>query len=103
MNHLTQQFIDEMKERLTEEKEKLEIELADLQAHTELGSDLDSDVQEIQMDEVNRDIAARLKEDLRKTEAALEKIANGTYGLDDDGNEISEDRLRALPWADKAI
>jgi RNA polymerase-binding transcription factor DksA len=34
---------------------------------------------------------------------ALNKIAAGTYGIDDEGNEIPEERLRALPWADKSI
>jgi RNA polymerase-binding transcription factor DksA len=46
---------------------------------------------------------AVLQKDLEKVEAALNKIANGTYGTDDDGKEISEARLRAIPWADKAI
>ena len=38
-----------------------------------------------------------------KIDKALLKIDNGTYGTDDEGKEISQERLAALPWADKAI
>jgi len=55
------------------------------------------------MDEVNQNLTSRMNDDLEKIEKALQKIENGTYGTDDDGNEIGEDRLRAIPWADKAI
>jgi RNA polymerase-binding transcription factor DksA len=41
--------------------------------------------------------------DSEKVNKALNKIAAGTYGIDDEGNEIPEERLRALPWADKSI
>ena len=45
----------------------------------------------------------KLEEDLKKINAALEKIEAGTYGTDDEGKEIAEERLRILPWADKAL
>jgi RNA polymerase-binding transcription factor DksA len=40
---------------------------------------------------------------LEKIENALKKIETGTYGTDSEGKQISEERLRVLPWADKAI
>jgi RNA polymerase-binding transcription factor DksA len=44
-----------------------------------------------------------MKSDLEKVSKALGKIEAGTYGTDDEGKEISEERLRAMPWADKAL
>lgn len=100
---LTQVFIDEMKQRLSEQKAKLEGELAGTQPHTELGDDEDDNASELAVDEVNQDLIERIKGDLEKIDKALQKIADGTYGTDDDGKEIGEDRLRAIPWADKAL
>lgn len=100
---LSQQFIDEMKQKLLAAKAKLENELLGLKAHEELGGDLDSNVQEVEDDEVSQDVIARMKADLEKIHEALAKIEGGSYGTDSEGKEIGEDRLRALPWADKAI
>lgn len=100
---LSQEFIQEMKTKLLEEKAKLKSDVGGLQEHTEVGDDLDENATEIQMDEVNQNLTSRMNDDLEKIEKALQKIENGTYGVDEDGNEIGEDRLRAIPWADKAI
>jgi len=64
---------------------------------------LDSSIQEVEDDEVSRGLIARIKSDLDKVDKALQKIEDGSYGTDDEGKEISEQRLKALPWADKAI
>ena len=100
---LSQEFIKEMQSRLEGEKSRLRQELAGLSPHTELGDDYDENASELEVDEVNQDLIARLKSDLAKIDKALAKIAEGTYGTDDQGREIGEARLRALPWADKAI
>ena len=100
---LSQTFIDEMKQKLLAAKKKLEDDLAGLTPHEELGGDLDSNVQEVEDDEVSRGVITRINSDLAKIDKALAKIEAKTYGTDDDGNDISEDRLRAMPWADKAI
>jgi RNA polymerase-binding transcription factor DksA len=100
---LTQEFIEEMKQALEAKKKELTDALSGLSSHTELGEDSEENAQEVQLDEVSQDVMAVLQKDLEKVEAALNKIANGTYGTDDDGKEISEARLRAIPWADKAI
>lgn len=100
---ISQAFIEEMRKKLLSSKDQLEAELAELHAHTEMGDDLDSNVDELQVDEASRDVIKRLTADLEKIEVALQKVEEGTYGTDDDGNEISEERLRVLPWADKAV
>ena len=99
----SQQFIDEMKSKLLEAKEHLTTEVHGLKEHTEIGSDMDENATEVQIDDVNLDLTERMNDDLEKIEAALARIEDGTYGTDIDGNEISEDRLRAIPWADTSI
>lgn len=100
---LTPEFIKEMQARLEQDKQRLRQELAPLTPHTELGDDDDENASELAVDEVNQDLIVRIKSDLAKIDTALAKIADGSYGVDDEGNEIGEQRLRALPWADKAI
>ncbi len=99
----TPAFIEEMKTKLLQAKSDLENELGGLSAHTEMGNADDENADEVELDIVNEDVMARIKADLVKIEAALIKIESGTYGTDDEGKEISEDRLRVLPWADKSI
>jgi len=99
----SQQFIDEMKNALLAHKAKLNDDLAGLSKHTEMGDDVEANSDEVNVDEASQDTIAIVKSDLAKIEKALAKIEAGTYGTDDDGMEISEDRLRALPWADKAL
>lgn len=100
---LQQSFIDEMKQKLLTAKQKLENDLSGLKVHEELGGDIDSNVQEVEDDEVSQDMITRINADLEKINKALFKIESGSYGTDDEGKEISEDRLKVLPWADKAL
>jgi RNA polymerase-binding transcription factor DksA len=44
-----------------------------------------------------------LEDQLKKIEAALARIADGTYGKCKEGDDIEEDRLRALPEADTCM
>ena len=100
---LSQEFIEERKEQLIALKAKLTEELSGLKPHTELGNDFDDLASELQIDEVSQDLILRIQQDLAKIELALERIAEGTYGVDDEGNPISEERLVAMPYADKAV
>lgn len=100
---LQEQFIKEMQAKLLEAKGRLERELSGLTAHTEMGDDEDENAEELNVDEVSQDLISRINDDLGKINQALAKIEQGTYGLDSQGRQISEERLRALPWADKAI
>jgi RNA polymerase-binding transcription factor DksA len=44
-----------------------------------------------------------LEDKIKKIEAALQKIADGTYGKCSQGDDIEEDRLRAVPEADTCM
>ena len=46
---------------------------------------------------------AVLEEKLKKIESALQRIADGTYGKCTQGDEIEEDRLRAVPEAETCM
>lgn len=98
-----QEFVQRMKERLLEEKDRLNEELSQFSHHTEVGDREDENASEIEMDEVNEDIAETLRADLKKVETALSKIDAGTYGLTADGEEIPESRLEVIPWADTLV
>lgn len=100
---LTQSFTEDMKRQLLAKKRQLEEDLKGLVPHTEIGDDEDSNAEEVGLDEANRDLILTMRSDLEKIGKALDKIASGTYGTDDQGKEIGEARLRAIPWADKAI
>jgi RNA polymerase-binding transcription factor DksA len=99
----SKEFIASMKAKLEGQKAKLEEDLKNHSKHTEMGTDQGENAEEVELDEVNSDVRATFKADLEKIDKALAKIENGTYGIDDDGKEISEERLMALPWADKAL
>lgn len=100
---LSQDFIEEMKTKLLAEKDRLTTDSSAMHEHTELGREYDENAQEVELDEVNQDMKSRMEADLAKIEKALSKIESGNYGTDDEGNEISEERLRAIPWADQAL
>ncbi len=100
---ISKAFVEEMKQKLLAQKKKLEADLAGLSAHTEMGDDEDENAEEVNVDEASQDVMALMKSDLGKIDKALSKIEAGNYGTDDEGKEIPEARLRALPWADKAI
>lgn len=54
----------------------------------------------IQMSDFNISTLAKDARELRQTEAALQRIADGTFGwCEDCGGEIPVERLRVAPWA----
>lgn len=59
---------------------------------------------EVENYEVNLAVTAELERELHRYEAALQRIADGTYGKDlKTGEEIAVERLRANPAAETAI
>lgn len=106
-----QAFLDEMKKRLTEEKQELEKRLGKFASKDEhskdnydanfpdRGDESDENAQEVA--EYSRDLGVEkvLEKQLHKVNAALEKLDDGTYGVSPDGGEVSVERLEANPAA----
>jgi DnaK suppressor protein len=111
---LSREFIKEMEERLRAEKERLEGELSRLgnrvgeteyeTRFTAIGEDPDENASEVEQYVDDRAVESTLESQLRDTEDALSRIAEGTYGISEtDGAPISEERLRAYPAARTAL
>jgi RNA polymerase-binding transcription factor DksA len=64
---------------------------------------VEDNADEVAMDDVNAGVRVRIEADLSKITKALARIQDGSYGIDEEGKQISEERLKVLPWADKAI
>jgi DnaK suppressor protein len=102
-------FIHEMKARLEQEKALLQKELGVIADRSsdegyiakfpEYGEDEESNAMEMADYQATAAITASNKERLKTVEAALERLAEGRYGVTDDGQLIPEERLRANPAA----
>jgi len=108
----TEEFINEMKAQLEAEMTNLTKELGSLghKDHGELHGDYEADFPEYgRNDEENVSEMAdyqaatsttdTLEARLVEVKEALERIAQGKYGITDDGQLIPEDRLKANPAA----
>jgi len=96
-------------ERLAEERSRIEQALADLApgAGEEL-SHVDQHVADdgSELFEAERDagLAERLREELTAVERAEQRLAQGTFGLSvESGEPIPDDRLEAVPWAERTV
>lgn len=113
MNHLTDEQVDEIRQQLTEARSGLRSSIREelLRADNEQYSDLAGQVHDDGDDSVadllidtNIATVSRLISELRETEAALERIHQGSYGLCEDcGSEIPWARLKAQPTARRDI
>jgi RNA polymerase-binding transcription factor DksA len=95
---------DEARQLLLAERQRLQALLED-QADT-VRAQQDDDPQpadqarELLDLEMERSEFIRLQDELKEVDAALERIAEGTYGLSEiSGKPIPDERLRALPYA----
>jgi DnaK suppressor protein len=93
--------------RLSEEKSRIEKELADI-GFSPAGSDEPEDFGDsgVELDQSGRDAAIR--EDLMKILTAIQRaeqrLDEGTYGKSVvSGKPIPEKRLEALPWAERLV
>lgn len=109
-------FIDEMKERLIAERAKYLHSAEEYRAEAEAliegrePGDVQFDEESGEGDtlavERERDLAlsAQARAAVEQIDAALERIANGTYGIcTSSGLAIPQDRLRAIPWAAQRV
>lgn len=65
----------------------------------ELGSEEGENASEVENFANDLGVTNVLEEKLKNVENALKRIEEGKYGVNDDGTEIDEARLRALPEA----
>ena len=91
------------RERLAEERARLEQDLARLGGPVSTDGEPDSD-QAAELDEAEREEAIR--EELEQTLAAIERaerrLEDGSYGVSVvSGEPIPDDRLELVPWADR--
>lgn len=109
-------FIEEIKQKLIEEKARIEKELAkfshknthntdDYEAnYPEYGDEEDDNVQEIEQYTVNKPLEMNLESLLKDINKALASIEKGTYGICKycDKN-IDEKRLKARPTSSSCV
>ena len=104
-------FLKEQKEKLLKQRADLEKQLRSLRSKKrrgfpfsvrfpKLGTDVDSDTQEIEQYESNLSLEKQMSDRLRDTRFAFSLMKKGRYGLClVCGKEIEEERLRAYPAA----
>lgn len=112
VTNFTQEQLDDLRERLenkqfrisTELKRLEEEELPNLYRNEESNDGYGDDAKN---DQIRQRIVAQIKRrrsDLEAVQAALGRMENGTYGVDQKtGNPIRFERLQALPTARMAI
>jgi DnaK suppressor protein len=97
---------DKARQRLSEEKARIERELErlggpDVADEAEDTSDQADDLQQEGTDNALRDDLRRTLDEVEKAEA---RIDDGTYGKSViSGDPIPDERLEALPWADRKV
>jgi RNA polymerase-binding protein DksA len=113
---LTSQEIDELRERLTSEREELAAQLTTIedQAFAATQSDMSGDVG---VDDESADagtatferekelsIEQNVRDLIQKIDRALKRIEDGTYGICEVcGKPIEKARIKALPYVDLCI
>ncbi len=114
MNHLSTEVLDELRAALDAEKTSLEEELAehgrkvgdDWQGSVDGNNEADETDMADTMEElaVNVPLVEELESRYKEIRAAIQRVADGTYGIDTEtGDPIDVERLRANPAATRNI
>lgn len=96
---------DRARQRLAEERSRIERELAALSGPPSSDDTQESD-RAAALDQAERDEAIReeLTEVLAEIERAERRLEEGTYGVSVvSGEPIPDERLEAIPWADRNV
>ena len=112
----SQDFLDDMKTMLLEEKQRIEGEIGTRSiksthevdhteaAYMDYGDKPEDNAVEMAEYDATLNIETTLEEQLHRVDAALVRLENGTYGIDEEtGMAIREERLRANPTATSDI
>jgi DnaK suppressor protein len=96
--------LDEARQRLLAERERLEALLSDQADAVADQQDFDASASDLAKDILDRELSqselARARRELAEVNAALERVEDGTYGVSDvSGKPIPDERLRAVPYA----
>ncbi len=100
---------DRARHLLARERERIEQAIASLQdgeleAAAELNEPGELGSEELYEKELDAGLTEDLAEQLTAVERAEERLAAGTYGLSiDSGEPISDERLEALPTAERTV
>jgi DnaK suppressor protein len=100
---------DEARELLAQERQRIEQAIASLEqseheADTQESEPGELGSQELLQTELDSGLAGDLTEQLAAVERAEARLAAGTYGLSvDSGEPIPDNRLRALPTAERTV
>jgi DnaK suppressor protein len=102
--------LDRARERLREERERIENALGDLERVTagekedivDVETAPEDDGEMIEDTAVDSALAAQLRAELEALERAEKRLEEGTYGLSvESGEPIPAERLEAVPWAER--
>ena len=102
--------LDRARERLREERERIENALADLERViagekediVDVETAPEDDGEMIEDTAVDSALAAQLRAELEALERAEKRLEEGTYGLSvESGEPIRAERLEAVPWAER--
>jgi len=98
---LNAETINQLKKKLEDERTQVGLEIKELEKMPDFGSDTDHFEEETDQTEeygANLSMSEALKERLREIEDALDKIANGKYGICEKcGSEIDIELLNVDP------
>jgi DnaK suppressor protein len=97
---------ERVRQRLSEERRRIEEELAGLGRPTAADDPQDFGDQAVTLDQEERDEAIReqLQETLEAIERAERRLDEGSYGVSVvSGEPIPDARLEALPWAERTV
>jgi len=101
---LEEKFLKKQQKALEVEKQKSEKKIKELKEYPDYGRGEDDNAREVSDFESNLSVETQLKKLLKKINAALKAIRNGTYGkCKSCRKEIERDRLETIPYADICV
>ena len=108
---INKELLEELKNTLISDRNRIQKELAkfthknsegviEVDFPDDLGSERSENANEVEEYSDRLAVEANLENELKKINKALERMENGTYGIDiNTGEEISIERLKAYPAA----